>query len=97
MPEPIAVESTSCELCGRERPLTFHHLIPKAMHGKKRFLRRHTKQEMKSRGLMICRLCHDGIHALFEERELAEQYATKDALLQHPGLVRHVVWVRKQK
>ncbi len=86
-----------CELCGRSKPLTFHHLIPKALHGKKRFQKRHTKNELRTRGLYLCRQCHDGIHDLIAARELAEKFASKEALLAHPGVARHVAWVKKQK
>jgi hypothetical protein len=77
--------------------LTFHHLIPKAMHGKKRFQKRHTKAELRTHGLMVCRLCHNGIHDLISERELAENFPTKAALLEHAALKKHVAWVKKQK
>lgn len=46
---------------------------------------------------MICRLCHDGIHDLFTEQELADTYNTKEALLAEPRLRKHIRWVRKQK
>lgn len=86
-----------CELCGREKLLTFHHLIPKAVHGKKRYQKRYAKQEMRSTGIDVCRLCHNGIHDLISEKELAESYHTVQALREHPGLARHIAWVRKQK
>jgi hypothetical protein len=86
-----------CELCGRDQPLTFHHLIPKAVHGRKRFQKRHTKEELRTRGLNICRLCHSGIHDLIDEKELAERFTTKEALLEHAGLLKHIAWVKKQK
>jgi hypothetical protein len=86
-----------CELCGRQQPLTFHHLIPRAVHRKKRYQKRYAKREMRSRGMAVCRLCHRGIHDLIAERELAEQYTTRESLLAHPGLARHIAWVKKQK
>lgn len=90
--------SSACELCGREKPLTKHHLIPRAVHGKARFRRRYSKTEMHTRSIMICRLCHNGIHDLIpDEKQLAEQFNTLDALRAHEGLQRHVAWVRKQK
>ncbi len=88
---------TPCELCGRAKPLTFHHLIPKAVHGKKRFQKRHTKQELRTLGIDICRLCHNGIHDLLSERELAENFTTKESLLAHPGIAKHIAWVKKRK
>lgn len=87
----------TCELCGRDKPLTFHHLIPRSMHRKTRFQKRYDKEFMRTAGLMICHLCHNGIHDLISERELAEQFPTKEALLAHPPLVKHLGWVRKQK
>ena len=89
--------SVGCALCGREKPLTFHHLIPRKLHGKPRFKKRHSKEELRSRGIDICRLCHDGLHALLTERELGETYHTLDLLREHAGVAKHVAWVRKQK
>lgn len=87
-----------CELCEREKSLTKHHLIPRAVHSKKRFIERFGKEEMHKRGLMICKLCHDGIHDLIpDEKELAESYNTKDLLLANERVARHVAWVKKQK
>jgi hypothetical protein len=87
-----------CELCGRNVFLTFHHLIPCKVHSKKKFLRKYTKQEMNDRGLYLCKLCHNGIHDLIpSEKELAEKYNTKELLLGHEGIVKHVKWVAKQK
>jgi hypothetical protein len=95
--QPDDAQAPRCALCGRAKPLTFHHLIPKAMHGKKRFQKRHTKADMRTRGIDICRLCHNGIHDLLTERELAENFATTEALLENPAVARHVAWVKKQK
>ena len=87
-----------CELCNREAPLTKHHLIPRAVHGKTRFIKRFGKEEMRRRGIQICRLCHNGVHDLVpSEKELAESYNTKEALLADPRIARHVEWVKKQK
>lgn len=86
-----------CELCGRDQPLTFHHLIPKAVHSKKRFQKRYTKEQMNG-GIDICQKCHSGIHDIIpEEKTLAESYFTKELLLTHEGIVKHVEWVKKQK
>ena len=88
-----------CELC--ERPgqnRSFHHLIPRAVHSKTRFKKTFGRQEMRERGLMLCMLCHSGIHDLVpDEKELARDYNTRDSLLAHPAIAKHVAWVRKQK
>ena len=59
-----------CELCGRDKPLTFHHLIPRKNHNKNRFRKRYAKGEMRTRGLYLCRPRHSGIHDLIDEKEL---------------------------
>lgn len=86
-----------CEFCGRDKPLTFHHLIPQKVHGRRRFLRRYSKKEMRTRGLHLCRPCHSGIHNLIAEIDLGEVYNTREALLAHAGVARHVAWVTRQK
>lgn len=92
------VRPVACELCGRAVRLTFHHLVPRRVHKRTRFIRRHGKDEMRSTGLWLCNLCHSGIHTMIpNERTLAESYHTRELLLSHAGIVRHVAWVRKQK
>ena len=88
-----------CELCERSgQALTFHHLIPRHCHRKKRFRGRYSIGEMRSRGLWICRLCHGGIHDLIpDEKELGARYNTRESLLAHERVRKHVAWVRKQK
>lgn len=87
-----------CELCDRHQPLTKHHLIPRAVHTKSRFIKKYGKEEMRRRGIEVCQLCHSGIHDIVpSEKELAESFNTKEALLAHPGIVKHVEWVRRQK
>ncbi len=83
----------ACELCGRVRPRTFHHLIPRTVHGNKWFKKRFTRQEMAS-GLDLCRDCHSAIHTYVpSEKELGREYHTREALLGHPELAKFVAWV----
>ena len=56
-----------CELCHRQKKLTKHHLIPRAVHSKKRYLNRYGKKEMRGRGLKLCKDCHAGIHDLIPD------------------------------
>ena len=92
-------QAPACELCGRrDVPLTEHHLIPRAVHRKKAFRKRFDVDDMRTRKLMVCRKCHKGIHRLIpDERDLAREYNTREALLAHDGIQRHVEWVAKQK
>jgi len=80
MPESAVVV---CPLCDRAIPPAQrdqHHLVPKSKGG------RHTE--------FLHRVCHRQIHALLTEGELARQYATVEALLQHPELQAFVAWVK---
>ena len=57
-----------------------HHLVPKCKGGRKtEFLHR---------------ICHRQILALLTETELARQFSTVEALLQHPELRAFVAWVK---
>jgi hypothetical protein len=87
-----------CELCDRPKKLTKHHLVPRAVHTKKRYVNRFGKKEMRQRGLLICKDCHAGIHDLIpNEKELADQYHTKELLLANEAIKKHIAWVKKQK
>lgn len=87
-----------CELCHRERPLTKHHLIPRAVHTKKKFINLFGKQEMKCRAIHICKLCHSGIHdIIYDEKELAQSFNTKELLMADERIQKHVEWSGKQK
>lgn len=89
---------THCEFCQREKPLTFHHLLPVKTHRRARFQRRYSKYELRHRGLYLCRPCHDGIHDIIpDEVVLGEMYNTKEQLLADERIARHVAWVAKQK
>jgi hypothetical protein len=35
-----------CELCGREAPLTFHHLVPRKMHRRTYFRKHYSREEL---------------------------------------------------
>jgi len=82
-PEPAAQRSVTCPLCTRNIPpgqRDQHHLVPKSKGGR--------------RTETLHRICHRQIHALLSENELARQYATVAALLQHPELQAFVAWVK---
>lgn len=85
-----------CELCQRKKPLTFHHLIPRKTHRKPRIRRRFHRDELHSRGLWVCRLCHSQLHRFYTEEHLAETLNTRDRLLEEPEMVRFLAWARRQ-
>ncbi|MEM9530156.1 MAG: hypothetical protein AAGA23_04510 [Pseudomonadota bacterium] len=86
----------ACPLCGRETPLTFHHLIPKKLHRRKRFRKRYSREEL-NRGVRICRLCHNGIHRMFDEMTLGQELNSLELLREQESLIRHARWVSKQR
>jgi hypothetical protein len=85
-----------CELCGRERSLTFHHLIPATLHTNRWFKQRYTREEL-SRGTMLCTDCHSAIHRFVSEKELGREWNTVERLRSHPDIGRFVRWVSRQQ
>lgn len=83
-------------MCGRQRPLTFHHLIPRTVHSNKWFRHRFSRDEMQ-RGIDICRACHSYVHKHFAHKELARDLNTLDALLANETIRRYVEWARKRE
>ncbi|WP_078118042.1 hypothetical protein [Thiosocius teredinicola] len=91
-----ATSAPRCALCGRATELTFHHLIPRKVH-RRPFFRKHYDKQQLQQGVDICRLCHKGLHRLYDEMTLAKRFNTLDALRADPMVQRHVSWVRKQR
>ncbi|MCQ4311862.1 hypothetical protein NAV33_08135 [Pseudomonas stutzeri] len=83
----------ACELCRRQAPLTRHHLIPKALHGKTYVRKRFPRDERITATLWVCRACHNQIHRLFTEKELALVYNSREALLADSRLCAFVDWL----
>lgn len=86
-----------CQLCSRKRPLTFHHLIPKKTHKKRRIRTKYRRSELHTRGLWLCRLCHRQLHRFYSEDHLAMELNTREALVTDPKIARFLTWARKQK
>ena len=85
-----------CPYCGRTLALTFHHLVPEKMHRRRRFRRLFKRAEL-AQGIYLCRDCHDGIHKTYSEMELAERFATPEALAEDEQLARHFRWLSRQQ
>ncbi|ARU87944.1 hypothetical protein [Pseudomonas sp. M30-35] len=95
MPEPIRLppQPEACELCARNALLTRHHLIPKSLHNKPYVQKRYAKSERITATLWLCRACHNQVHRLFSEKELALTYNTRDSLLSDERLRTFVAWL----
>ena len=85
-----------CTLCRRETQRTFHHLIPKKVH-RRTYFRQSFSREHLQQGIYICRICHDGIHYLYDEIEIARNLSTPQDLKRDRALQKHFRWASKQK
>jgi hypothetical protein len=88
----VGLLAMPCELCKRELPLTFHHLIPKTLHSKRKYRNTYTREEL-GQGIDICQDCHSSIHQFIDEKTLGESYYTKSKLLSHDKLRKHIRWL----
>ena len=78
-----------CELCEREMErLTLHHLIP----------RQQTKRKKANPGttVKICSACHKQIHALFNNKYLAQELNTLEKLRNESQIQKFLSWLKKQ-
>ncbi|MGD9507271.1 MAG: HNH endonuclease [Geminicoccaceae bacterium] len=57
-----------------------HHFLPRAEGGRV--------------AAPVHRICHRKLHTLWSERELAQLYATPEAIRSHPEIWRFVRWLR---
>lgn len=75
-----------CPLCGRPLipgpSVNLHHLTPRKFKGRL--------------AVTIHKVCHDKIHAVLSEREIARDYDSIDKLLAHPQIAEFVKWVVKK-
>ena len=78
--------SNLCPLCDRELPddgsTDRHHLVPRSHSG--------------TQLVEMHKICHQAIHALISEAELAREFATVEALKAHPDVARFIAWVKKR-
>ena len=79
---------SNCALCNRELidgpSIDEHHLIPKIKGGR------------KGPKIIIHKVCHNKIHSIFTESELARVYNTPEKLLEHEEMQKFVAWVAKK-
>ena len=88
-----------CIFCRRilRRGTTEHHLIPRACHRNKWFLKRYSRQQM-SETVPACRDCHAAIHQFVpSEKMLGREFNTVERLMSHQGFARFVRWISRQR
>lgn len=98
-----ALQLGKCEMCDREKLLTFHHLIPKDAHST--YLKKRlppgiegepTRHFLNTYGTMICRQCHSFVHRIAPNSELAKEYNTLQKIMDEPSVQAWVKWVGGQ-
>ena len=77
-----------CPICNREITeksyFDEHHLIPKAKGGK------------YGEKVKLHRICHDKIHSIWSEGELANYFNTVDRILSNPNMQSFLKWISKK-
>jgi hypothetical protein len=76
-----------CPLCGRELAgiCNKHHLMPLSKGGR------------GTRTIILHKICHDKIHAVFTEMELKRYYHTIERLQQHESIANFINWLQKKE
>ncbi|PFH47855.1 hypothetical protein AMATHDRAFT_151078 [Amanita thiersii Skay4041] len=97
-PPPVwsSTRTTECELCEREVPLTYHHLIPRSTHAKV-LKRKWHPESMLNSVAWLCRPCHSAVHHVARNEELAKDYYTLELLLQREDIQRWRKYASKQR
>ncbi|WP_455271363.1 HNH endonuclease [Rhizobium herbae] len=80
--EPVPVLCPMCERVIPDDQKDAHHLVPKSKGGKKT--------------VCLHRVCHDQIHAIFTDSQLAKKFFTIEALLEDPAVQKFVAWVKSK-
>lgn len=94
-PKWIETKLTACEICERDWvPMTYHHLIPKAVHAK--VLKRgwHEERELNSVA-WLCRACHSFVHRMASNEELAKEWYTVERICDREDVQKWAMWVGK--
>jgi len=97
-PPPVwsHTKAKECEICEREVPLTYHHLIPREVH-KKALKRGWHPEWMLNSVAWLCRPCHSTVHRLASNEVLARELYTVEKLLGMEEVERWRGWVGKQR
>lgn len=76
-----------CPICERDmfkdgKSTNQHHFVPKSQGGK--------EQDM------VHRVCHDKIHSIWTEKQLAQEYSSAEAILENEEMKKFVKWIEKK-
>ena len=82
----MSSKKESCPNCGRELPLTKHHLVPRHKGGK----------DEESNYIWMCCDCATHLHCLYENNHLKKNLSTIDDLTDDPAMKKFGKFARKQ-
>ncbi|KAH9850500.1 hypothetical protein C2E23DRAFT_314275 [Lenzites betulinus] len=97
-PPPVwsKTRTTECEICEREVPLTYHHLIPREVHNKVLKKKWHPEAMLNSVA-WLCRPCHTAVHGVASNEVLAKEYYTTELLLAREDIQKWRKYAAKQR
>ncbi|OCH91230.1 hypothetical protein OBBRIDRAFT_544041 [Obba rivulosa] len=97
-PPPVwsKTRATECEICEREIPLTYHHLIPRQVHAKVLKKGWHP-QAMLNSVAWLCRPCHSAVHQVASNEVLARSFYTVELLLEREDIQKWRKYAAKQR
>lgn len=77
-----------CPICSRNMfkgvYVDEHHLIPKAKNGK------------YGDKITVHRICHEKVHSIWTEKELANHYNTAAKIIEHGEIKKFIRWVSRK-
>ncbi|CAL1710895.1 unnamed protein product [Somion occarium] len=88
--------TTECEICQREVPLTYHHLIPRETHSKVLKKKWHPESMLNSVA-WLCRPCHSAVHHVASNEDLAKHLYSVELLLEREDIQRWRKYAAKQR
>ncbi|KAL2355954.1 hypothetical protein BJ546DRAFT_584993 [Cryomyces antarcticus] len=90
---PQTCRASACEICDRDWiPLTYHHLIPRAVHAK--VLKRGWHEEWElNKVAWLCRACHSMVHGIASNEELAKEWFSVERLREREDVQKWAGWV----
>ncbi|KAG6916841.1 hypothetical protein DXG01_005140 [Tephrocybe rancida] len=97
-PPPVwsSTRTEECEICDRQVPLTYHHLIPRSTHTKVLKKKWHPENMLNSVA-WLCRPCHNVVHHIATNEELAREFFTVELLLKREEITKWRNYASKQR
>ncbi|KAG6860974.1 hypothetical protein C0995_005210 [Termitomyces sp. Mi166 len=95
-PAWFTTRTKECEICEREVPLTYHHLVPRSTHAKVLKKKWHPESMLDSVA-WLCRPCHSVVHNVTTNEDLARNYFTVELLLERDDIRKWGNYASKQR